>query len=59
MTKVLDWLVKAPFYRLLMGAVILFLVIALAEGTLYWIGGAATVLYVFLLVYARLIKKIL
>ena len=56
--KVLDWIVKPPVYRLVLGSVILFLIIALAEGRAYWIGGVASILYLFLLAYASFGKQI-
>lgn len=58
MVKVIDFLVKPPFYRLCIIAVILFLLIAVSEETGYWIGGVSMVVYGFLLVYARLFKEI-
>lgn len=57
MIKVLNWLTKAPFYRLLIIAVVLFIVIALAEGQAYWIGGVSAVVYLFLLAYAWFNRK--
>ena len=55
MIKLLNWLTKEPFYRLLIGAVAILFVIVLTEA--YWIGGISVVLYLFLLGYAKLIKK--
>lgn len=57
MIKVLNWLTKAPMYRLLIGAVILFVIIAMAEGQAYWIGGAAAIVYLFLLTYSYFAKN--
>ena len=56
--KALNWLTKAPFYRLGIIAIILFLIIALAEGEAYWVGGVSVILYLFLLAYAKLIKHL-
>ena len=57
MKKVLNWITKAPFYRLMIANLAVMFVIASAEGTAYWVAGVTLIVDLFLLVYAKGTQK--
>jgi len=53
MIKVLDWITKKPFYRLLFLSIAVCFTVAVFEGAAYGLAGGYTILLLFFIAYAN------